>query len=87
MSGFVTRYPVKEPSLPVQASPSAQVYVPPVNYAPTSLSTSRNKLQVTPQAASHALQHLIASELKYSGFQGADAYAMETMERLVTDCT
>ncbi|KAG8904068.1 hypothetical protein FRB99_002339 [Tulasnella sp. 403] len=79
-SSFVTRYPVPAPA-PAQPPPPPQPAAP-VNYAAPSHST-RNKLQMTPHAASRAVQHLIASRFQLAGFDGSERDAMDLMERLV----
>ncbi|KAG8875551.1 hypothetical protein FRB97_005020 [Tulasnella sp. 331] len=86
MSTFVTNYLNKEPSQPAIVAPTPSQPEPPVNYAPTNHTTStRNKLQVTSQAASQAIHQLVTSELQRAGFSGAEPQAMELVERLVAN--
>ncbi|KAG8994841.1 hypothetical protein FRB95_007447 [Tulasnella sp. JGI-2019a] len=85
MSSFITNYPTKEPSQPAPVALPIPPQ-PPVNYAPTNHTIStRNKLQVTPHAASQAIHLFVAYELQRAGFSGAEPRAMELVERLVTN--
>lgn len=81
---FITRYPQKETATTVQAAAAAPTA--PVNYAPPSHSSAKSRVQITSEAASRTIQHLVASQFQLAGFDSADKDAMEYLESLVVEC-